>query len=88
VPGCHSSAAGWQGQGGLGLGTVGPWQLVVCPQVCTNGDWENHVYKCSVAIHVEGVSISIRRSGANHKAPVVDSPYPGGLFLMTQTTSP
>ena len=74
VPGCHSSAAGWQGQSGLSLGTMEPWQLVECPEASTNRDWEKHVYKCSITIHVKWLSVSIRKSGANHKSPAVNSP--------------
>lgn len=59
-----------------------------CPEVSTIGDWEKHVYKCSIAIHVKWLSVSVRRSGANHKSPAVNGPYPGKLFLMTETTSP
>lgn len=83
IPSTLLSAAGWQGQSGLSAGTAELWQLVECPEVSTNGDWEKHVYKCSTATHVKWLGVSIRKSGANHKSPAVNSPYPRELFLMT-----
>lgn len=80
---CHSSAPGWQGQSGLSQGTVEPWQLMEHPRAPPREDWEKHIYKFSVANQVKLLSISIRRSGAKHKPPAADNPYPGQLFLIT-----